>query len=102
MQDTKDTKDTKDTEDTEYSKDDQNIKDTEDTKDHINIVSREESTDLGVQNSWCTELLVHTVIPPTCSKNNNHRGAPRPCGARRRRALVVFACWGNYGVHQEF
>ena len=32
-----------------------------------------------------------------------HRGAPHPCGARRRRALFVFAtCWWNYGVHQEF
>ena len=103
-QETKDTKDTKDAKDTKDTQDTKDIKDTEDhTKDHTNIVSREESTDLGVQNSWCIELLVRTTIPPTFSKNNNHRGAERPCGARQRRALVVFAtCWWNCGVHQKF
>ena len=69
---------------------------------HTKIAPREECADLGAQNSWCTELLVHTTIPPTFRKNNKHRGAERPCGAHRRRALVVFAkCWWNSGVHQE-
>ena len=67
------------------------------------IVPREESTDLGVQNSWCTELLVHTIIPPTCSKNNKGAPSARPTGARTAPVVAVFAtCWWNYGVHQEF
>ena len=70
-QDTQETKDTKDAKDTKDTQDTKDIKDTEDhTKDHTKIVSREESTDLGVQNSWCSELWVHTTSPPTCSKNN--------------------------------
>ena len=102
-QETKDAKDTKDAEDTKDTQDTKDIKDTEDhTKDHTNIVSREESTDLGVQNSWCIELLVRTTIPPTFSKNNKGAPSARPCGARSAPVIVVFATWWNYGAHQEF
>ena len=67
------------------------------------MVSREESTDLGAQNSWCTELLVHTTIPPTFSKNNKGAPSARPTGARSAPVVVVFAeCWWNCGAHQEF
>ena len=51
-------------------------------QNHINIAAREESTDLRVQNSWCIELLVHTIIPPTCKKNNKGVPSVRPTGAR--------------------
>ena len=89
---TKDTKDTKDAKDTKDTQDTKDIKDTEDhTKDHTNIVSREESTDLGVQNSWCIELLVRTTIPPTFSKNNKGAPSARPTGARSAPVLVSFA-----------
>jgi hypothetical protein len=58
-----------------------------------------------LQGSKCIGVypfLVYTCFPMICAENNNHRGAKCPCGARRRRDVVVLCAkhWKT-GIHQK-